>query len=557
MKRIYLIETHGRFVKDLKEVVNADAIELQVFTSGSDFSRVLETTVPDLFIISLDLEDDKGYAICKLLLKNEKTASIPIVLTSSSGRDAVNPEHLIADNIKILKKPTSKKEIAEVLFHFFGEDAIRASDESATYSFEKFFDDIFSDIEEGPGKKDKKADSAYHITVDMSKNLPGRKNADLPPATAPKKKETGERPVDIPPKKTSGERPIVTPLSRENSGEAILNKEAEVQPAGYQKKSTAERPIVTTKSDTGVRPVVINTKDTLEIDYNSDLELSALDLVPQNDSGLSLAATSVEIVELRKSLEEATISNLEKDSEIAERDAIIHKHLIEIENQKNEIAELSRVIKEYSALNEELNLLNAEKEKWINENDIKNREIQKLKSELHAKDELINNTGTQMIARERELQEKLSATQEELNDSQYALMKKEAEWNNVGISFQDQLRELSASIQEKENNLNQLRMEMDHLFLEKSALESEKENIKKNLDLAIMRLESELATLGQEKSEKEIALNSVIARMAAELEATKTQHGLASEKLERIVKTLKDAVNIVSEKKIVEDNIEF
>ncbi|MBD3271003.1 MAG: response regulator [Elusimicrobia bacterium] len=83
----------------------------KAFVDGNSFFRYLQRTIPDLIILDLMLPDYDGMEICKLLKKNPKHASIPIIMLTARDdeTDKVLGLELGADDY--LTKPFSPKEL--------------------------------------------------------------------------------------------------------------------------------------------------------------------------------------------------------------------------------------------------------------------------------------------------------------------------------------------------------------------------------------------------------------------------------------------------------------
>lgn len=119
---------------DLVELVTVNLkkanCDVRGFTEARPFLRFLEKKVPDLVILDLMLPDMDGMEICKHIRKDEKLASVPIIILSARGgeTDKVLGLELGADDY--VTKPFSPRELVArvnaVLRREEGRDRTRA-----------------------------------------------------------------------------------------------------------------------------------------------------------------------------------------------------------------------------------------------------------------------------------------------------------------------------------------------------------------------------------------------------------------------------------------------
>jgi two-component system phosphate regulon response regulator PhoB/two-component system alkaline phosphatase synthesis response regulator PhoP len=100
---------------DIIELVSLNLIKagfkVKSFENASDLFKFLKTGSPDLFILDLMLPDADGFEICKYLRKNEKFASIPIIMLTarSEEMDKIIGFEIGADDY--ITKPFSPREL--------------------------------------------------------------------------------------------------------------------------------------------------------------------------------------------------------------------------------------------------------------------------------------------------------------------------------------------------------------------------------------------------------------------------------------------------------------
>lgn len=110
-KTIALIEDEPDIADLVTIHLSKAGFNVKYFPEGLGFIKFLERHIPDLVILDLMLPDIDGLEICKQIRKNEKAASIPIVMLTAKGEemDKVLGLELGADDY--MTKPFSTKEL--------------------------------------------------------------------------------------------------------------------------------------------------------------------------------------------------------------------------------------------------------------------------------------------------------------------------------------------------------------------------------------------------------------------------------------------------------------
>ncbi len=101
--------------KDILELVSLhlkrEGFRTEGFKTGTEFLKSLESNLPSLIILDLLLPDLNGLEICKILKKDDRTSSIPIIILTAKGEetDIVLGLELGADDYVV--KPFSPREL--------------------------------------------------------------------------------------------------------------------------------------------------------------------------------------------------------------------------------------------------------------------------------------------------------------------------------------------------------------------------------------------------------------------------------------------------------------
>ncbi|MDD5529220.1 MAG: response regulator [bacterium] len=105
-------------VEDEPDILHLVSINLEKsgfkvkgFEDGNSFLKGIKETTPALIILDLMLPDIDGLEICKLLKKDDKTASIPVIMLTAKGEetDKIVGLELGADDY--VTKPFSPREL--------------------------------------------------------------------------------------------------------------------------------------------------------------------------------------------------------------------------------------------------------------------------------------------------------------------------------------------------------------------------------------------------------------------------------------------------------------
>lgn len=227
MKTIFALETDSGWIHEINELLNPANAELRTFSDGPQFLSALDETLPALILINLDLENVDGGVIAAFLHINDRTSAIPLVTLS-----AVRPEQEIRQNrqlndIPFFKKPLATSKLVDLLALHLGSTAVR--EDAPSYSFDKFFDDIFKEIGSEGGEARMREDSGYRITVNLSKSQLGGDPA-AAPAGPPVAEAVPPPAPEIPPPPTPAAVDELGPL-RDTLAETQRRLEAREQEA--------------------------------------------------------------------------------------------------------------------------------------------------------------------------------------------------------------------------------------------------------------------------------------------------------------------------------------
>jgi DNA-binding response OmpR family regulator len=110
-KLIAVVDDEPDIVELITHHLKKERFGVKEFYDGASLLSYLNTTLPDLIILDLMLPEIDGLEVCRLLKKDERTSSIPIIMLTAKGTetDRVVGLELGADDYIV--KPFSPREL--------------------------------------------------------------------------------------------------------------------------------------------------------------------------------------------------------------------------------------------------------------------------------------------------------------------------------------------------------------------------------------------------------------------------------------------------------------
>ncbi len=111
MKKILVIDDLPENVFILQDRLENEGYEVLTAYDGNTGVEKARTHLPDLILLDVMMPDITGFEVCKILVNDEKTKHIPIILvTAKAGAEDIK-EGLEAGAFDYVKKPFSRVEI--------------------------------------------------------------------------------------------------------------------------------------------------------------------------------------------------------------------------------------------------------------------------------------------------------------------------------------------------------------------------------------------------------------------------------------------------------------
>lgn len=110
-KIIAIVEDEPDILELIRLNVQREGYKAQAFNNAEELYRYLRNNVPDLLILDLMLPDADGYDICRLIKRDERLSSLPVIILSARAEeiDKILGLELGADDY--MTKPFSIREL--------------------------------------------------------------------------------------------------------------------------------------------------------------------------------------------------------------------------------------------------------------------------------------------------------------------------------------------------------------------------------------------------------------------------------------------------------------
>ena len=111
MKKILVIDDLPENVFMLQDRLEHEGYEVLTAYDGKNGIEKAKAELPDLILLDVMMPDINGLEVCKILVNDEKTASIPIILVTAKTGAEDTKEGLDAGAFDYIKKPFNKIEL--------------------------------------------------------------------------------------------------------------------------------------------------------------------------------------------------------------------------------------------------------------------------------------------------------------------------------------------------------------------------------------------------------------------------------------------------------------
>lgn len=82
-KKVFVVEDNFDIGYILNTFLDEEGFKTSVFTTISDFYKVYEKELPDIFLLDVSLPDGNGIELCRKLKHESRSLNIPIIIMSA------------------------------------------------------------------------------------------------------------------------------------------------------------------------------------------------------------------------------------------------------------------------------------------------------------------------------------------------------------------------------------------------------------------------------------------------------------------------------------------
>ena len=111
MKKFLVIDDLPENVFILQDRLIQEGYEVITSHDGNDGIQKAYSTLPDLILLDVMMPDISGFEVCKILVNDEKTRHIPIILVTAKAGAEDTKEGLEAGAFDYIKKPFNRVEL--------------------------------------------------------------------------------------------------------------------------------------------------------------------------------------------------------------------------------------------------------------------------------------------------------------------------------------------------------------------------------------------------------------------------------------------------------------
>jgi two-component system cell cycle response regulator len=111
MKKILIIDDLPENVFILQDRLVQEGYEVITSHDGNDGIQKAYSTLPDLILLDVMMPDISGFEVCKILVNDDKTKHIPIILVTAKAGAEDTKEGLEAGAFDYIKKPFNRIEL--------------------------------------------------------------------------------------------------------------------------------------------------------------------------------------------------------------------------------------------------------------------------------------------------------------------------------------------------------------------------------------------------------------------------------------------------------------
>ncbi len=107
-KKILLIDDDSEFLELLKRFLQPEGYQISLASSGKVGLWLVETVIPDLIFLDIQMPNMDGFEVCRRLRENQNLTHIPVIFLSAHGKEENKAKAFSLGGTEFLQKPISK-----------------------------------------------------------------------------------------------------------------------------------------------------------------------------------------------------------------------------------------------------------------------------------------------------------------------------------------------------------------------------------------------------------------------------------------------------------------
>ena len=108
---ILLVDDDPSHIALLREFLSKEGYEILAVSSATEVFQTVRTVIPDLILLDIMMPGITGIEACKILVNDDRTKHIPIILVTAKGGAEDTKEGLEAGAFDYIKKPFNRIEL--------------------------------------------------------------------------------------------------------------------------------------------------------------------------------------------------------------------------------------------------------------------------------------------------------------------------------------------------------------------------------------------------------------------------------------------------------------
>ncbi|EIJ43944.1 response regulator with CheY-like receiver domain and winged-helix DNA-binding domain [Beggiatoa alba B18LD] len=112
-KTILVVDDEPNILLSLEFLMKQAQYIVKTAKDGEEALQIVETTLPDLILLDVNMPKKSGYQVCEIIRANPAWKTIRIVMLTAKGRDIEREKGLALGADEYITKPFATQEVVE------------------------------------------------------------------------------------------------------------------------------------------------------------------------------------------------------------------------------------------------------------------------------------------------------------------------------------------------------------------------------------------------------------------------------------------------------------